>query len=556
VTMKCDNQVVHLPSEQTARIAIPALISRLQEPFTAPLILALEGQSPPAEYLSALFGSSSSTAALLTEGSGPGAIVQGGKLVDVDLASEGRDGSSASIIALKLHPEDRVEGLSALRDLGEWLEEHPEHPFALALIAFALVREGLAVVAVDAYPWDPGYDASALTLRWQRAARGRDGLISTAMLRPISLRVSKLAVRGRLSPNFLTLTSVALALAAAFMLAMGHSLWTAGAVVLIYVSLVLDCSDGEVARFTATTSAVGGWLDGFTDRIKEHGLLIGLAIGAAHQGGHVWPLAICAVGVITARHIASFAFIDTVLGSTVPSFAPRGMDAPALNSDSSTGWKDRPGLSQTSARGWVSRVLHAPVSERWALLGICAIVFDAEKALAAYAIYVAISLLLTTAGWIMRTRALPPLLQQQARDDLVVIRDGYGKEAAGTKWVWLSAPVTVIVEIASALLVVFAARHLDATIAQLGFFFAVAMSWLRYERAYGIQHGHRGRITRLGGGWLTRSVLSLGLVLLLQLEITVPVRAILAAATGWLLVLIILAAVFTYTSLNRVREAK
>src|SRR5690625_3721683 len=147
--MKCDNQVVHLPSEQTARIAIPALISRLQEPFTAPLILALEGQSPPAEYLSALFGSSSSTAALLTEGSGPGGTGRGGELIGVGPAAGGRGGRSGSVSAAKPHPEGRGEGASAPRGPGGWLGRPPGHPLAPGANRIGLGAEGLAVVAVD-----------------------------------------------------------------------------------------------------------------------------------------------------------------------------------------------------------------------------------------------------------------------------------------------------------------------------------------------------------------------------------------------------------------------
>lgn len=550
-------QIFRLPRGRDIHTALADLAPKLHEPLTAPLFLVCESAGPKDEYLRALLGVESSSAALLATGGGPLPLVQRGVVVDVDVdvTDTAEADHSASIIALRLDPSDYPALQRALDALETWKKGREVPKFSVGLLAFALVRTGVSLSAVDAYPWTSEEQISALDLRWQRAARGQDGLVSTLALRPVSRWTSRLAVRLGVSPNALTLLSVLLALTAAVLLAGGGQFGTAGAVVLMYVALVLDCSDGEVARFTGKATAVGGWLDGFTDRIKEHGLLIGLAFGAANLGADAWLVASVAVAVITARHIANFAFIETV--ATPQKIAPRarGFDEPVDYSEATSNWKQRPGLAQTTPRGWISRVLHAPVSERWAVLGVLALAGDARCALLGYASYVGLSLLLTTAGWIVRTRRLPRTLDAGIRADLVVIRDGYRQSRRGGRWSWLLAPATVVIEFGSALAIAWSVpENADVTGVSV-FLFIVAASWLRYERAYGLQYGGARTVARLGGGWASRTGLALGLVALLQFEIAVPVRAILTAGTGWLLILVTAAAVATHADLKRMKEA-
>ena len=54
----------------------------------------------------------------------------------------------------------------------------------------------------------------------------------------------------------------------------------AGAV-LLYLSFVLDCVDGQLARYTRAFSPLGAWLDATFDRVKEYVVYVGLAFGYA-----------------------------------------------------------------------------------------------------------------------------------------------------------------------------------------------------------------------------------------------------------------------------------
>ena len=78
---------------------------------------------------------------------------------------------------------------------------------------------------------------------------------------------------------------------------------------LLYVAFVLDCVDGQLARYTRQFSTLGAWLDATFDRAKEYVAYAGLAAGAVASGaGEVWGLAIAALGLQTVRHMIDFSF--------------------------------------------------------------------------------------------------------------------------------------------------------------------------------------------------------------------------------------------------------
>lgn len=102
-------------------------------------------------------------------------------------------------------------------------------------------------------------------------------------MRDISPYVSTLFVRLGVPPNPITYLMMGFGVAAGVVLAFG-GVWSALlAAVLVQIYLLLDCSDGEVARFTGRTSVAGIYLDRIGHYLAEIALLIGLGIRA--QGG-------------------------------------------------------------------------------------------------------------------------------------------------------------------------------------------------------------------------------------------------------------------------------
>ncbi len=81
--------------------------------------------------------------------------------------------------------------------------------------------------------------------------------------------------------------------------------YIAGAV-LVYLSFVADCVDGQLARYTRTFSKFGAWLDSVFDRAKEYAAFAGLAIGA--DSPEVWALAAATLTLQTLRHSFDFSY--------------------------------------------------------------------------------------------------------------------------------------------------------------------------------------------------------------------------------------------------------
>nr|BFE33466.1 CDP-alcohol phosphatidyltransferase family protein [Actinomadura rugatobispora] len=107
-------------------------------------------------------------------------------------------------------------------------------------------------------------------------------------MRDLSPYFAWLAMRLGFSPNQLTYMMMACGVAAGVVVSLPAAgtgaLWTAlGGAVLIQVYLLLDCVDGEVARYLRQTSVAGVFLDRIGHYLSEVSLLIGL--GFAAQGG-------------------------------------------------------------------------------------------------------------------------------------------------------------------------------------------------------------------------------------------------------------------------------
>lgn len=71
-----------------------------------------------------------------------------------------------------------------------------------------------------------------------------------------------------LSPNLITLFSFIVGLAAAFLILVGTPPSFYIAAVLIHVSHILDCMDGQMARYRGTSSRSGGFFDKVTDQAQ------------------------------------------------------------------------------------------------------------------------------------------------------------------------------------------------------------------------------------------------------------------------------------------------
>jgi len=88
--------------------------------------------------------------------------------------------------------------------------------------------------------------------------------------------------KSGITPNALTLISLALNIVTAYVIATGHFILGG---VLVLVSGLFDLFDGALARYTKQTTKFGAILDSTVDRISEAAILCGLLIWYVPQEG-------------------------------------------------------------------------------------------------------------------------------------------------------------------------------------------------------------------------------------------------------------------------------
>lgn len=113
----------------------------------------------------------------------------------------------------------------------------------------------------------------------------RDSWWTVFVVDPVACRLTLLvANHTAITPNGLTRLSLVLGMVSAVCFAFGQLV--AGAA-LFYVSFMVDCMDGKIARLKETGTAFGLWLDYVGDRIRVVCCAIGLAFGQYMATGDV-----------------------------------------------------------------------------------------------------------------------------------------------------------------------------------------------------------------------------------------------------------------------------
>jgi phosphatidylglycerophosphate synthase len=145
----------------------------------------------------------------------------------------------------------------------------------------------------------------------------RDSWLDRVFHRRLSQPVSRLAIRIGMSPNQVTLASLAAGLGGAWALAGGSAGAAALGLGLYLVAVVLDHADGEVARLTGTMSRVGHWLDIACDTAVHATLVLAMGVAAGRLGEGSGPLlgALAAAGVVASAAAASvWPLLDAAAG--------------------------------------------------------------------------------------------------------------------------------------------------------------------------------------------------------------------------------------------------
>jgi hypothetical protein len=248
-----------------------------------------------------------------------------------------------------------------------------------------------------------GVDEARVLL--ERANRPDDGFYSTFVLRRASKPLTALALRMGVTPNQVSVFSLVVGLAAGLCFATGSWWGLLAGALLMQASLIIDCVDGEVARFTRSFSDLGAWIDASSDRVKEYAAYAGLAAGSARTGQDIWLLAALVMIVQTVRHIGDYDFsrVQRIRESWV---AARPVEDPYDGGAAGSGATlDLSAQMNLDSRvRWGKKVLRMPIGERGLVLSVGVVTIGPRWTLVLMLGLGLLALAYTLAGRILRSR--------------------------------------------------------------------------------------------------------------------------------------------------------
>jgi len=115
--------------------------------------------------------------------------------------------------------------------------------------------------------------------------KSRDSWWTSVFASKAAIRIVYIIKNSGITPNQVTIISFLVGVAAAACFGSGARPMLIAGAILLQLSLVLDCVDGQLARLKNQSSEKGAWLDLATDIIKVFSVYFGLSYGAAHVKG-------------------------------------------------------------------------------------------------------------------------------------------------------------------------------------------------------------------------------------------------------------------------------
>jgi len=301
-----------------------------------------------------------------------------------------------------------VEALSSVKDTN-----HSGNTIDLILVALVRAAIVIAPAEVAGAPFIRSNNVSerdatknqiaALNdarLRLKLANRANDGFYSVFFLRKISKLFTWLAVRLKMTPNQVTLISFAIGLLSAYEFSKGNFWAIFVGAVLLQLSIIIDCVDGELARYTRQFSQLGAWLDAITDRIKEYLVFFALAYGAAKNGRDLWIPAMGMMLFQTFRHLSdyNFARINKIRSSHL-----EPLDFNLKNDGSVSVEREK----KTRLEYWSKKALQFPIGERWLVISASSVIGGAAFTFTIMPILSLISIALVFRGRFIKTITWP-----------------------------------------------------------------------------------------------------------------------------------------------------
>lgn len=120
---------------------------------------------------------------------------------------------------------------------------------------------------------------NAKSLLIERLRKNTDGPISRILNRSISIKISELFLKTKITPNQISLMSFITSFIGALFFYVGEYIFLIIGGILVQLSSIIDGCDGEVARLKLIQTKYGGWFDAVLDRYADAIIIFGMIHG-------------------------------------------------------------------------------------------------------------------------------------------------------------------------------------------------------------------------------------------------------------------------------------
>ena len=135
----------------------------------------------------------------------------------------------------------------------------------------------------------------------RNAIKKKDGWLASIFSGPIAniLLIFICDVKW-ITPNCVTTSSLFTCILAAAFISVGAPIFLITGAVLVQIVFILDCLDGQLARYREASSNFGAWYDRVTDRIKDFLIYFSIAFGhfRVYSDWKIWPLAMSSLFIV------------------------------------------------------------------------------------------------------------------------------------------------------------------------------------------------------------------------------------------------------------------
>jgi phosphatidylserine synthase len=325
-------------------------------------------------------------------------------------------------------------------------------------------------------------------LRLKLANRANDGFFSVFFLRRVSKLLTWAAVKIGATPNQVTIASFAIGLYAAFLFAQGDTWSLIGGAILLQVSIIVDCVDGEIARYTRKFSELGAWLDAITDRVKEYAVFLGLAYGAfVHNGQNLWLLAALLMTIQTFRHLSDYNFSQVAKARAAEDIPVPvdfmaewdGVTAQLEEVDTD----DEQAFTKKRIRYWLGKIVIFPIGERWLAISITAAVGGALFTFTALPLLALFSMV-----WVYRVRIAKTFAMAKTRiQSRVISRQldlGFRTKSLLTRFDWLEPSLVRAIELGLLITLFAVTGNLEGNLGIASFVILFSIAFHHYDNLY------------------------------------------------------------------------